>query len=93
MKIGAVKSDLKNKHRLIWLRCLRCGTPRWARLESGQPRAEVCGECARNFTALVCANCQRRWRGPGSPGRCPDCGQLSYPIVLRVPYKKGWYAN
>ena len=36
------------------------------------------------MTKLVCASCQKLWRGSGSPGRCPDCGKASFPIsVLR----------
>ncbi len=91
--IGSVKRDTKQKHYLKWLACLRCHKPRWVRLVNGHPRAEVCAKCAINFTALVCANCRQRWRGPGGPGRCPDCGRLSYPIVLRIPYQKGWYSE
>lgn len=33
-------------------------------------------------TKLVCASCRKLWRGPGSPARCPDCGQSSYAISI-----------
>jgi len=89
--MGTVKPDAKQKHQLIWLPCRRCHRPRWARLVSGRPRAQVCAECARHFAGLACANCHRRWRGLSSPGYCPACGQLSYPVILNIPYQKDWY--
>ncbi len=36
---------------------------------------------------IVCAVCRRRWDGAGSPGRCPGCGELSFPIS--IPVKRG----
>ncbi len=33
-------------------------------------------------TKLVCARCRKKWRGCSSPGRCPDCGEISYPIAV-----------
>ena len=33
-------------------------------------------------TKLVCARCRADWRGPGSPARCPDCGEISYAISV-----------
>ncbi len=89
--IGTVKPDAQHKHTLVWLACQRCGQPRWVRLEGGKPKAEICAECLAHFTALVCAHCRKRWRGASTPSYCPDCGVVSYPIVLPVPYEKGWY--
>jgi len=38
-------------------------------------------------TKVVCAKCGADWRGPGSPGYCPDCGERSYALVVerRLP--------
>ena len=87
-EIGKIKD-----RKYVWCTCIRCGKERWVQIKMGQPRSTICADCVRNFTAVVCARCHRRWRGAGSPARCPDCGYTSYPIVLRVNYRKEFHAE
>ena len=31
-----------------------------------------------------CAKCKKPWKVPGSPARCPDCGQVSFAIAIQT---------
>ena len=32
----------------------------------------------------VCAKCKNPWSVPGSPAKCPDCGQVSFAIAVQM---------
>ncbi len=36
------------------------------------------------MSTCVCAKCKKPWKGPGSPARCPDCGQVSFAIAIQI---------
>jgi len=36
------------------------------------------------MSICVCAQCKQPWKGPGSPARCLDCGQVSFAIAIQT---------
>jgi len=36
------------------------------------------------MSICVCAKCKKPWKGPGSPARCPNCGEVSFAIAIQI---------
>jgi len=36
------------------------------------------------MSICVCAKCKKPWKAPGSPAKCPDCGQVSFAIAIQI---------
>lgn len=97
MKIGEIRKGCEigrgkhDHHNYQWLACVRCAKERWVELRNGKPRVSFCNPCvnerqreSNTHSNVVCANCGKPWRGPGSPAYCPDYGKLAYPISCRI---------